>query len=481
MIARMASDSTTSTLLDDSDETRDEFTLDPLACPGVFYPTLAADGVLSRIRTPGGLLTARQCRLLAAIAGTYAGGRAAITNRANIQLRALQDRLPDVVLREMQREGLASHEPTIDHLRNVMASPLAGLDPGAHLDTRPIVEAFVAHLAAHPHLAALPAKFSVGLDGGERASVAGFPNDVLLRVVQTDGAVRLRAIVRAGADEDDCIDFGLSIIEADAVPLLAALADWYVEALPADGSQPRLRQLLAERSVEDLRTLLLARVPTLVVDAPVGRVLPPVVGGAPIGVQAQRGDGFVTIGLAPRLEGWSSTQLRALAAVAEQYGSGSLRLSPWRTVSIPDVPLDAVDAIHEALAVAGLSARAPSLVDGIVACAGSAGCASGTVDTIRDAGRLALLLEGRGGEPMNVHFSGCAKCCAQRRQADVTLIGVEDHADTYDIYIRDTAAPLPGRLRFAAEPAADAIGLVERLCVEDQRAADQGDGASSTL
>lgn len=448
-----------------SDESRDEFDLDPLACPGVFYPTLAADGVLSRIRTPGGLLTARQCRLLAAIAETFAGGQTRITNRANVQLRALEDRLPDVVLHEMQREGLASNEPLTDHLRNVMASPLAGLDPSALLDTRPLVAAIVEYLRTHPRLAALPAKFSIGLDGGERASIAAFPNDVLLRAMPRG----LRVLLRLGVEDDDRADLGLSLATSEVVPFIAALADWYVEALPVGGSKPRLRQLVAERGVEAMRAALIERVPSLVVDGTIVPAASTVVGRAPIGVQAQHDGGRVTVGLAPRLDGWSSAQLRALAEVAERFGGGELRLSPWRTVLVPGVSIDAVDAVNEALEAVGLSARERLLIDGIVACVGSAGCASGGADTVRDASKLAALLEGRAGIPASVHFSGCAKRCAQRRPADVTLIGSVERPDTYDIFAS-------GRLEAAGVTADAAVSIAERLCANAQRS-----GASSIM
>ena len=72
--------------------------LDGLVCPGLFYSTLSGDGVLSRIRTPGGLLTATQAALVAEVAERFAGGTLAITNRANLKLRALADRLPGEVL-----------------------------------------------------------------------------------------------------------------------------------------------------------------------------------------------------------------------------------------------------------------------------------------------------------------------------------------------------------------------------------------------
>ena len=215
----------------------DETSQAGLACPGVFYPTQSGDGVLSRIRTPGGLLTARQAALVADVADRFAGGTVTITNRANLQLRALADRLPGDVLLQLQQVGLASFQPSVDHLRNIMASPTAGLDPSAVLDTRPFVDAFDRYIATHPNLAALPAKFSVGFDGGERASIAGLPNDTLFRAYrEATGEARLRVLVRVGADDGVWDDVGLVVAPDRVVQVAAAIAETYRSLLPAGGS-----------------------------------------------------------------------------------------------------------------------------------------------------------------------------------------------------------------------------------------------------
>jgi ferredoxin-nitrite reductase len=424
---------------DGPDAAPDAASFDGLVCPGVFYPVQSGDGVLSRIRTPGGMLTSEQCALVAEIADRFAGGTVSVTNRANLQLRALADRLPNDVLRQLQATGLAGAEPAVDHLRNIMASPTAGLDPGAVVDTRPLVTALDRHIATHPELAPLPAKFSVGFDGGERASIAPLPNDVLFRAYRDDlRAVRFRMEVRVGAGEGERTDLGLAIGTDEVVAAAAAVGAAYLELLPADGSKPRLRLLLAERSVEALRTMVLGRLPGLLV---AGQPLPttgPSHVGAPIGVHAQAGEGRTYVGLAPLIAGLSSAQLRTLGEASERYGSGRLRLSPWRNVLLPDVAVEQVEPLQAALESAGLPCRAPSLASGIVTCAGSAGCGSGLADTVRDAlalgarlGSLASALD-----PVSIHLSGCAKRCARRRPTDVTLVARPGDGERYDLFVR---------------------------------------------
>jgi precorrin-3B synthase len=102
-------------------------------CPGVLRLAEAADGYLARIRLPGGLIGAGQMRVLARLAEEFGDGRAELTSRGNVQLRALAPVAAGPLTEELARAGLL---PSLSHdrVRNVLASPLAGLDGGPDRD-----------------------------------------------------------------------------------------------------------------------------------------------------------------------------------------------------------------------------------------------------------------------------------------------------------------------------------------------------------
>ncbi len=64
--------------------------------------------------------------------------------------------------------GLLDENPDGEAIRNVIASPLAGLDPDALFDIRPVVAALEARLTGDAELYALPAKFCFVIDDGGR-------------------------------------------------------------------------------------------------------------------------------------------------------------------------------------------------------------------------------------------------------------------------------------------------------------------------
>jgi ferredoxin-nitrite reductase len=149
-----------------------------MVCPGLFYTVPAKDGIILRIRTPGGLLRSSQSQVVAQFAAQHGDEYVQITHRANLQLRAARAVPSATMLSTLQAAGLAARRAAVDHLRNIMASPTAGIDPQALIDTRALVVALDDAITQHEGLAGLPAKFSVGFDGGEGVSVRDRRNDL---------------------------------------------------------------------------------------------------------------------------------------------------------------------------------------------------------------------------------------------------------------------------------------------------------------
>jgi precorrin-3B synthase len=148
------------------------------ACPGILDLHEARDGLVARIRLPGGYASRTRLLSLATTADRFGDGRVDLTARGNVQLRGIQPDAATDMAQHATAIGLMP-SPAHDRARNITASPLAGL--AGHPDLRGLVRALDRAILADPGLAALPGRFLFSLDDGTgHAGIGGC--DVGLRL-----------------------------------------------------------------------------------------------------------------------------------------------------------------------------------------------------------------------------------------------------------------------------------------------------------
>jgi precorrin-3B synthase len=368
-------------------------------CPGVLRLAEAADGQLARIRLPGGLIDAGQMRVLAGLADELADGRVELTSRGNVQLRGLAAGAAERITDQLSRAGLL---PSLSHdrVRNVLASPLAGLDGGN--DLTGIVRALDAGLCARPRLAELPGRFLFAVDDG-RADVASLGADVVAQV-GADGAVVNGLTVALGGATDD-----------DVVTVMLACAEAFLDEATAQGGTAWRIADLAD-GAERVRAAVVARLGLTAAPQPVPPPgVPPALAGPggpasrPVGVVGPGGTAAVVLAPLGRL---TDAQLTWLAG---HVTGRPARITPWRSVVLPDLP-DAAGVLRDAARLRfGVDAASPWLR--LTACVGRPGCASALADVQADAAAFGARWPER-----IVHVSGCARHCGRpaATQIDVT-------------------------------------------------------------
>ncbi len=135
------------------------------ACPGVARPFEAADGAIVRLRPAARPVRVSALATLMEIVAAQVDPSMQLTSRGALQLRGLPTPLSPDVAAAISGTGLvpsASHEL----VRNIVASPLSGLDGEGHCDLRPMVAALDAALCSEPTFAKLPGRFLFALDDG---------------------------------------------------------------------------------------------------------------------------------------------------------------------------------------------------------------------------------------------------------------------------------------------------------------------------
>lgn len=402
----------------------------PSACPGLWRIVAARDGGICRIKLPGGVLLADQADAVAAAAERFAGGVIEATNRGNLQIRGIGAQHRQLI-EHLLAAGLGPREAAGDDVRNLMLSPLAGLDPLMLVDTQPLAAQILQMLESTPRLHQLSAKFAVQLDGGEGLAMLEHPHDLWLSAVELDGE-RWLAFGLAG-----CPGRALGAVPVQAgLALTRAVLERFLDL--ASPAQSRMRQLLETCPAEHFIAGLGLEIRR---DAAVLGWQRSATGTGWLGRLTQRQG--LALGIAPPLGRLTPAMLRGIARIARQAGDGQLRLSPWQSAVLTNIDPAQIDAAQAELNALGLLCDAAQPLARLTACTGSSGCAKAQADTKNDALTLASGLPA--GALASVHLSGCSRSCAAAHVAPATLLARAP--GRYDLYLRDARLPGFGALR----------------------------------
>jgi precorrin-3B synthase len=404
-------------------------------CPTLLSPMQSGDGWLARVKPSAGTLGAGAARLIADAARRYGNGEIDLTSRANLQIRGLTLRSAEQFADIIVSHGLASEHPSVESVRNVMASPLGADDPHAEFDSHALASEIEAMLAGEPALEALPPKFGILVDGGGVLPLSDVSSDINVRACEGRLAIQLDG----GTSAVFC-----SPVAAARIVMSLTLAflhlSWERRELPH-----RMRELVLSLGDDAIFAAAgLAGVAAALADRSKAR--------SPIGFIPGRDEGFFGVGLPfGRID---AETLASLADLSERFGDGSLRTTPWRALVLVGVAPSEAEALSRQVCDLGLITDDADPRLSIHACVGRGACPNASVDTRNDAGRFASAMPG-----LTVHVSGCAKGCAHRGPASFTLVG---NNGCYDL-VRDRSA--------GDAPALSGLSFDEALAAIEQEAA----------
>lgn len=352
-------------------------TRDTDACPGALQVHPAADGALTRIRLPGGMLTAAQLAALSRVASRYGSSTLELTARGNVQVRGITD-----VAAAAEAIGGAGLLPSETHerVRNIVASPLSGR-AGGDIDVRPWVAELDAAICAEPSLVELGGRFWFSFDDG-RADVSGLCADIGVHALP-DGC----ALLLAGRDT------GVRLGAGEVIETLVIIATRFAATR---GTAWRIKEL------DNIESLLPG---AELSDTPFPAITRPPVGWI------NQDDGRVALGAAVPLGVLSARVAEYLAAI-----EAPLVITPWRSVLVYDLDEAVADVALRVLAPLGLVFDDNSPWLNVSACTGSPGCAHSLADVRADA---AQALDADSGT--HRHFVGCDRACGGPLAGEVLL------------------------------------------------------------
>lgn len=390
-------------------------------CPGARRPMPAKDGLLVRLRITGGILSAAALRGIAQAGRNYGNSRFDLTSRANLQIRGVQeDQLPRLI-ESLAVFGLIDAEASAEQFHNILVSPLSGLDGRDHAHAA--AQALSALLAESNEFYALPAKFGFLIDDGSALSLGSVPADI--RFDRETGEDSFSIAI--GGTFDGAIALGRC--EAAAIPQIATrLARAYLNLAAQMPVPPRrMRGLIETHGAETIAAASGLRVHP-------GRRPNTIEQLSPIGLLHRHEK--CCFGAGAPFGSLDSEMLLAAARGAEMFGTGEIRLTPWRAFILPHVRPGLEHVMRDYFTAHGFIVAHDDPRLAVAACSGSSSCERGTADTRSDA--LVLMFSARRFRNTGVALQvfGCGKGCGRQAGTPLTLTA---NGGFYDLAVDETS------------------------------------------
>ncbi|WP_083567378.1 precorrin-3B synthase [Hyphomicrobium sp. CS1GBMeth3] len=393
-------------------------------CPGALRPMQTGDGLIVRVRPRCGAISVAQVLALCEVATRHGNGHIDLTRRANLQIRGIDACALPEVWAALSGAGLMDAHAHAEAVRNVIVSPLAGIDPTEICDVRPIAAALEQALADMPALWSLPGKFGFSVDGGGLLGLDGERADIRFKAVAAEGRVG----IALGVDTVEGTRWLCVLDRDEAVTAAVRLARAFV-VLP---KLPRARiRDLDESAFVSLRSALGDD------GSAIDHASVDVSASDRVGLIEARGE-MIAVGLGAPFGRLTAETLALIASTAGDHAVTAFRVSPWRVLyaAVPD--RDAAVALSSTARDYGLVTVPADPIIAIDACPGAPACRSACGDTRAAARRIAAMMPLPG--VSSAHVSGCAKGCARSRSADLVLVA---GSGGFGIVRHGTAATAP--------------------------------------
>jgi sulfite reductase (ferredoxin) len=365
---------------------------------------------------------------------------------------------------------------------------VAGVDADELIDASPLVHEATRLLNGNPAFYNLPRKFKVTITGCRSWCVYPEINDVGLTAVRhPESGIGFAVRVGGGLSTDPHLGVRLDafVRPREAVPLVRGVAEIFRDSdvLRQNREKARLKFLFlndgwtADRFLEELERRLGHRLSPGVPDDP-----PTDVYRDHVGIHPQRQPGRCYLGF-PVVRGrLTAEQMRQIADLAENFGSGQLRTTTMQNLLVLDVPRERTGRLAREAEALGFPLDASPFRRGTVACTGSEFCKLALTETKGFARRLVEELEARlpgFDRHVRINVTGCPNSCGQHWIADIGIEGKKLRVDgaLVDAYYfciggavgRHQAVARAVGYRVAAAEVPAAIERLLRRYLEDRR------------
>ncbi|CAM4235851.1 HEPN domain-containing protein [Gillisia limnaea] len=406
-----------------------------------------------RIKLPFGKVTSEQLKRISAVSDEYSTGRLHITTRQDIQIHYVSlDRTPELWA-QLEKDDVTLREACGNTIRNITASPTAGIDVNEPFDVSPYAHAAFEFFLRNPICQEMGRKFKISFSATEEDSALSYIHDLGFIAKLQDGKRGFKVMIGGGLGSqprhaDELFDF----IEAEKIiPLtesvlrvfdrygerskrLKARMKYLIKDIGKDAFMELVAQqkkALSKESVEfDLEAF--EKEPSLQnVEIPSVEIKDKkeYETWKSTNVIPQKQEGLFAIGIRVPLGDFYTPAAVKLADLIQKYAGNELRFTLRQDILLRHVREELLPFFFTELKDLGLAEAGYNKTVDITACPGTDTCNLGIASSTGIAAVLEDVLKEEypeyiNGKDITIKISGCMNACGQHNMAEIGFQGM---------------------------------------------------------
>jgi len=406
-----------------------------------------------RIKLPYGKVSSDQLLRISDVSDEYSRGKLHITTRQDIQIHYVSlDRTPELWA-ELEKSDVTLREACGNTVRNVTASPDAGINPDEAFDATPYAHATFQFFLRNPICQEMGRKFKMSFSSTDDDTALAFIHDLGFIPKIKGGEKGFKVMLGGGLGSQPrhadvlteflpvnqlipTIEGVLRVFDrhGERSRRLKARMKFLIKDLGLDGFMDLVAE---EKKALSYKTY---EIDTAAYDKPVAAPLteaPEVTiedakayeAWKATNVIKQKQEGLYAIGIKVRLGDFSTEKARALAALIKKYGGDELRLTLRQNILLRHIPEGAIPFFYSQLANLGFARPGYETTTDITACPGTDTCNLGIASSTGIADKLEDVLVEEYPEYLNnkeitIKISGCMNACGQHNMAHIGFQGM---------------------------------------------------------
>ncbi len=406
-----------------------------------------------RIKLPFGKVSFKQILRIADISDEYASSNLHLTTRQDIQIHYVSlDKTPELWAK-LELDDITVREACGNTVRNITASPTAGIDPKEPFDVSPYAYGTFEYLLRNPVNQDMPRKFKISFSSSDDDTAFSFAHDVgLIPKINANGERGFKVMLGGGLGAQPMLANLVEefLPEDQLVPYIESMLrvfDRYGER--TNRNKARLKYLIQKLGLEEvLRLAQVERTANKVKTYKINRdavALPNI--PQPTGLEAivpvdelkyqqwldtnvfeQKQAGYYGVYIKVLKGDIPTPQARKLVEVLRPLVADEIRITANQGLMLKYVTKEALPALFNGLTEIGMAAAGFDSVADVTTCPGTDTCNLGISNSMTFAAVVEDLIYKEYADliynrDIKIKISGCMNSCGQHSMAQIGFHG----------------------------------------------------------